>query len=48
LDVEGCYPIAGPVELVLFIRNLLGEEYQERFGFPAAGRNIGVSLRTKF
>lgn len=48
LDVEGNYPIAGPLEFSLFIRNLLNERYQERFGFTAAGRNIGISLKTKF
>ncbi len=48
LDIEGRYPVAGSFELGVFIRNLLDEDYQERFGFPAAGRNIGLSLRTKF
>ncbi len=48
LDIEGRYPIAGLFEVVLFIRNLLNEDYQERYGFPAAGRNIGLSLRKKF
>lgn len=46
-DIEGYYPISGMFELSLFIRNLLDKDYSERFGFPAAGRNFGLSLRTK-
>jgi hypothetical protein len=30
------------------VRNILGAEYQERFGLPAAGRNLGLLLKTKF
>lgn len=47
LDIEGRYPITELFEVGVFIRNLFDEDYQERFGFPAAGRNIGISLRMK-
>jgi outer membrane receptor protein involved in Fe transport len=48
LDLEGRYPLAKLFDLGVFIRNVLDEGYQERFGFPAAGRNVGFSLRAKF
>ena len=31
-----------------FARNILDEDYQERFGYPAAGANFGVVLTAKF
>lgn len=48
VDLEGRYPLAGFAEFGLFARNILNERYQERFGFPAASRNIGISLRVLF
>ena len=48
LDLESRVPVSGHFEAVLFIRNLLGETYQERYGFPAAGRTAGLSLKTGF
>jgi hypothetical protein len=36
------------LEASVFMRNILGAAYQERFGFPAAGRNFGLSLKSKF
>jgi len=47
-DLEGRLPLAGFLDAAVFVRNLLGIRYQERFGFPAAGRNFGLSLKTKF
>lgn len=47
LDVEGRYPL-GRFEFAVFMRNILDAHYQERFGFPAAGRNIGLSVRAGF
>ena len=32
----------------LFLRNIFNASYQERFGFPAAGRNVGLSLSAAF
>jgi iron complex outermembrane receptor protein len=48
LDLEGRVPVSRHFEAALFIRNLLGETYQERYGFPAAGRTAGLSLKTGF
>jgi iron complex outermembrane receptor protein len=48
LDFEGRYPVSRLFDLGVFVRNILDEDYQERFGFPAAGRNVGISLKAKF
>lgn len=48
LDLEGRYPLTKFMEVRLFMRNILDENYQERFGFAAAGRNFGLSFKTKF
>ncbi len=48
LDFEGRYPLSKLFDLGVFARNILDEDYQERFGFPAAGRNVGISLKAKF
>jgi iron complex outermembrane receptor protein len=48
LDFEVRYPISKLFDLGVFVRNLLDADYQERFGFPAAGRNVGISLKAKF
>lgn len=47
LDVEAQYPLLANIEINLFVRNILDERYQERFGFPAAGRNFGLSFRMR-
>jgi len=47
-DLEGRIPVTGFLEAAVFVRNVLGAQYQERFGFPAAGRNFGLSLKSKF
>jgi iron complex outermembrane receptor protein len=47
LDAEGQYPLFSNLDINVFVRNILDEHYQERFGFPAAGRNFGLSLRMK-
>jgi len=47
-DLEGRIPLTGFLEAAVFVRNLLDVQYQERFGFPAAGRNFGLSLKSKF
>jgi len=48
LDFEGSYPLTKHFELTGYIRNILDENYQERFGFPGAERNFGVGLRMAF
>jgi outer membrane receptor protein involved in Fe transport len=48
LDFEARAPLSRWLDAGLYVRNILGAEYQERFGFPAAGRNFGISLKTKF
>ena len=48
IDIEGRYPISSLVEVGLFARNILDARYQERYGFTAAGRNVGLSLKAKF
>ena len=47
LDVEFRWPVMRGLELDLFGRNLTNVDYQERYGFPAAGRTYGMSLRTR-
>jgi outer membrane receptor protein involved in Fe transport len=47
LDVEARWPIAPGVEISAFGRNLTNTHYQERYGFPAAGRTAGISLKTR-
>jgi outer membrane receptor protein involved in Fe transport len=47
VDVEARYPLISDLELNLFVRNLFDVNYQERFGFPAAGRNIGLAVRMR-
>ncbi|MDZ7832626.1 MAG: TonB-dependent receptor [Desulfobacterales bacterium] len=48
VDVEGHYPIGEKLEIGIFARNLLDEEYDQRFGFPASGRTIGATLQATF
>jgi len=47
-DFEGKYPFTPWLDAGVFVRNLFDVSYQERFGFPAAGRNLGLSLKSKF
>ncbi len=44
-DMEASYPLAKNVDITGYVRNLFDKKYQERFGFPAAERNIGVGLK---
>jgi len=48
LDFEASYPFLKYFTVSAFARNILDEDYQERFGYPAAGANYGVVLSTKF
>ena len=47
-DLEGRWPLLRRLEAALFIRNVLDASYQERYGFPAAGRTVGLSFKTSF
>jgi iron complex outermembrane receptor protein len=47
LDIEAKWPIGRGFEIDLFGRNLTNVHYQERYGFPAAGRTAGISLKTQ-
>jgi len=47
-DFEARAPLTAILDVSLFVRNVFGAVYQERFGFPAAGRNFGVSLKSRF
>jgi outer membrane receptor protein involved in Fe transport len=47
VDLEGRFPLARFLDASVFVRNIFNVRYQERFGFPAAGRNFGISLKTK-
>lgn len=48
LDLELRYPVFPYLEVNAFVRNLFDARYQERYGFPVAGRTIGLSLKTRF
>jgi iron complex outermembrane receptor protein len=48
LDLELRYPVFSYLEVNAFVRNLFDANYQERLGFPVAGRTIGLSLKTGF
>jgi outer membrane receptor protein involved in Fe transport len=47
-DFEGRYPFGKNLAAAVFLRNIFSASYQERFGFPAAGRNVGLSLSAAF
>jgi outer membrane receptor protein involved in Fe transport len=48
LDAEGSYPLAKNLEIIGYVRNILDENYQERYGFPAAERNFGAGVRAYY
>jgi outer membrane receptor protein involved in Fe transport len=47
-DIEGSYPITKNIELTAYVHNLFDKKYQERFGFPAAERNVGFGVKAVF
>jgi len=48
-DLETSFPVPALKALVSgFIHNLFNASYQERFGFPAAGRSAGINIRFNF
>ena len=48
VDLEASYPLLKYFKASAFARNIFDEDYQERFGYPAAGANFGVILTAKF
>lgn len=48
MDLEARYPIMENLAINLFARNILDEDYQERFGYAAPGTTWGMGLSTKF
>jgi outer membrane receptor protein involved in Fe transport len=48
VDLELRYPVLSRLEVNAFLRNLFDVQYQERYGFPVAGRTVGLSLKTGF
>ena len=47
-DMEAQIPVTEIFKVGVFARNILDREYQERFGYPAAGRVIGGTLEAVF
>lgn len=47
-DLEINYPITKGLSMLAYLHNLFDRHYQERFGYPSAGRNWGVALRGVF
>lgn len=47
-DIEASYPVMKNTEITGYIHNIFDEDYQERFGFPAAERNFGIGIKLIF
>lgn len=47
-DIEGSYPITKNLALTAYVHNIADKLYQERFGFPAAERNVGFGIKGSF
>lgn len=47
-DIEASYPVMKNIDITGYVHNLFDEDYQERFGFPAAERNFGIGLKVIF
>ncbi len=47
-DLEAAYPLTKDIYVLGYVHNILDKHYQERFGYPAAGRNWGIGLRGVF
>lgn len=47
-DLEASYPIVKGIHVLGYLHNIFDKDYQERFGYPAAGRNWGVGIRGIF
>ena len=47
-DLEAAYPITKNFHILGYLHNIFDKNYQERFGYPAAGRNWGIGIRGIF
>ena len=47
-DLEATYPITKNIYVLGYLHNIFDKKYEERFGYPAAGRNWGIGLRGVF
>jgi outer membrane cobalamin receptor len=48
MDAEFKKPVSKNGELGIYIENIFNREYEERFGYPIAGRVIGASYKMVF
>lgn len=47
-DLEVSYPVTKNIFVLGYLHNIFDKNYQERFGYPAAGRNWGIGIRGVF
>ena len=47
-DIEASYPVAKKIDLTGYVYNILNAQYQERFGYQAAGTNFGIGIKAAF
>ncbi len=47
-DLEATYPITKNIFVLGYLHNIFDKNYQERFGYPAAGRNWGIGIKGVF
>lgn len=47
-DLEATYPVTKNFYILGYLHNIFDKDYQERFGYPAAGRNWGLGIRGIF
>ncbi|MCS7200504.1 MAG: TonB-dependent receptor, partial [Caldimicrobium sp.] len=47
-DFEVTYPLNKNFHILGYLHNIFDKDYQERFGYPAAGRNWGIGIRGIF
>ncbi|MEN2985426.1 MAG: TonB-dependent receptor [Thermodesulfovibrionaceae bacterium] len=47
-DFEVTYPLTKNFQILGYLHNIFDKDYQERFGYPAAGRNWGIGIRGIF
>ncbi len=47
-DFEVTYPLTKNFHILGYLHNIFDKKYQERFGYPAAGRNWGIGIKGIF
>ncbi|MCX8070812.1 MAG: TonB-dependent receptor, partial [Thermodesulfovibrionales bacterium] len=47
-DLEASYPINKNIDITFYCKNIFNKSYQERYGYPAAERNIGFGIKAIF